>query len=129
MKEIDCSKCTWPASCCQEGVSIDLEEAVKILSLGLPGEFFHLDKDKDFPSGYRIDTSFGDNPCSFLAKDGLCSIHKVDYALKPTPCKEFPYAEDDEISSDAEALCILYRKKMSRNQTENPPLQHPQKQV
>jgi len=52
MKEIDCRKCPWPTSCCQEGVSIDLEEAKKILSLGLSGEFFHLAKDKDFPSGY-----------------------------------------------------------------------------
>ena len=111
MDKIDCRKCPWPTSCCQEGVSIDLEEANKILSLGLSGEFFHLAKDKDFPSGYRIDTSYGDNPCTFLAKDGLCSIHKVDYELKPTPCKEFPSDEDGVISSDAKRICVLFRQK------------------
>jgi len=110
MDKIDCRKCLRPTSCCREGVSIDLEEAKKIISLGLPGELFHLEKDKDFPSGYRIDTSFGDNPCTFLTKDGLCSIHKVDYDLKPTPCKEFPIDEDGVISSDAKRMCVLYRQ-------------------
>ena len=110
MDKIDCRKCLRPTSCCREGVSIDLEEAKKIISLGLSGEFFHLEKDKDFPSGYRIDTSYGDNPCTFLTKDGLCSIHKVDYDLKPTPCKEFPIDEDGVISSDAKRMCVLYRQ-------------------
>ena len=117
MKKIDCRKCPQPTSCCQEGVSIDLEEAKKILSLGLSGEFFHLEKekDKDFPSGYRIDTSYGDNPCTFLTKDGLCSIHKVDYNLKPTPCKEFPIDEEGVISSDAKRICVLYRHRNINN--------------
>ena len=117
MKKIDCRKCPQTTSCCQEGVSIDLEEARKILSLGLSGEFFHLEKekDKDFPSGYRIDTSYGDNPCTFLTKDGLCSIHKVDYNLKPTPCKEFPIDEEGVISSDAKRMCVLYRHRNINN--------------
>ena len=110
MKKVDCSKCPWPASCCQGGVSIDLEEAKKILPLRLSGEFFHLERDRDFPSGYRIDTSFGENPCTFLTKDGLCSIHKLNYKFKPTPCKEFPYDEDGEISSDAKTICALYKQ-------------------
>ena len=110
MKKIDCRKCPQPSSCCQEGASIDLGEATEIVSLGLSGEFFQLEKDKDFPSGYRIDTSYGDNPCTFLTKDGLCSIHKVSYELKPTPCKEFPIDKDGTISSDAKTLCILYRE-------------------
>ena len=110
MKKINCRKCPYPASCCQEGVSIDLEEALKILSLGLSGEFFHLEKDKDFPSRYRIDTSYGDNPCTFLSKDGRCSIHAVNYELKPTPCKEFPHAEGGKFSSDAKRICVVYRQ-------------------
>jgi hypothetical protein len=114
MCKIDCHRCSSPQSCCQEGVSIDLGEAVKILSLGLPGEFFHLAKDRDFPSGYRIDTSFGTNPCTFLTKEGLCSIHKIDYALKPTPCKEFPYNEDGSLSSDVTTLCALYKQRTKR---------------
>lgn len=114
MNKIDCRKCSWPASCCQGGSSIDLEEAIKILPLGLQGEFFHLEKDKDFPSGYRIDTSYEDNPCSFLTAEGLCAIHKVGYNLKPANCREFPNNADGTISSDAKILCALYRQNRAK---------------
>ncbi|MBI4982091.1 MAG: hypothetical protein HZC15_02950, partial [Candidatus Omnitrophica bacterium] len=91
-------------------VWVDLEEAKKILSLGLKGDFFHLEEDKDFPSGYRVGTSYEDNGCSFLDPDGLCSIHKVDYGLKPAHCKEFPY-EDGKLSPLADVLCIQAKQK------------------
>jgi len=115
VNKINCYKCPHPAHCCQEGVSIDLEEAKKIIPLKLGGEFFHLEKDKDFPSGYRIDTSLGDQRCTFLTKDGLCSVHNISYDLKPTPCKEFPWDEDGGLSTDVESLCIVHIQRKRKN--------------
>ena len=110
MKKIDCLKCPQRAYCCQESVWVDLKEAGNISSLRLCGGFYHLKKDRGFPSGYKVATSYEDSPCSFLTADGLCSIHKVDYNLKPTYCKEFPY-EDGKISPHAKELCILVKHK------------------
>ncbi len=110
-KHIDCRKCPSQSDCCQTGAWADLEEAKKIASLGLKGEFFQLEKDKDFPSGYRIGTSYEYNACSFLDSDGLCSIHKLDYNLQPGSCKEFPY-ENDVVSPVAHELCTLHKIKM-----------------
>lgn len=108
---IDCLECKTQADCCRLGAWADLEEAKKIASLGLKGEFFQLEKDEDFPSGYRIGTSFEDDPCSFLDPDGLCSIHKIDYGLKPEACKEFPY-ENNKLSSYAGVLCTLFKSRI-----------------
>ena len=110
-KIIDCCECKSQADCCQTGAWVDIEEAKKIASLGLKGEFFQLEKDSDFPSGYRIGTSYNDNPCSFLDPDGLCSIHKADYSLKPGTCKEFPY-ENNKLAPFAGDLCTLYKSKI-----------------
>lgn len=109
MKNINCKKCPQMHHCCQTGAWVDLEEAKKILKLGLKGEFFQLEKDADFPSGYRIGTSYEDEPCTFLDKDGLCSIHKVDYSLKPAHCIEFPY-ENGELSESVQYLCIMHKR-------------------
>jgi hypothetical protein len=111
VKTINCSECRSPSDCCQTGTWVDLEEAKKIASLGLKGEFFQLEKDNDFPSGYCIGTSYGYNPCSFLDPDGLCSIHKVDYNLKPNSCKEFPY-EKNKLSPVVGDLCSLFKPKI-----------------
>ena len=110
MRMIDCLKCKQKNSCCDFGVWVDLEEAKKILSLRLKGDFYHLEKDKDFPSGYRVGTSYEDNHCSFLTPEGLCSIHKVDYNLKPAHCKEFPY-EKGKLSPFADVLCSRVKSK------------------
>jgi len=118
LNKFDCEPCPVKHNCCQEGVWADLEEAKRILSLGLRGEFFHLEKDETFPSGYKVSTCHEDSPCSFLNKDGLCSIHKISYNLKPTYCKQFPY-EDGEVSSDAKYLCILYKEQL-KNKKESP---------
>ena len=88
---INCLECKTQSDCCRFGAWIDLEEAKKIIQRGIKGDFFNLEKDKDFPSGFRIGTSYEDEACSFLDPDGLCSIHKVGYHLKPWTCKEFPY--------------------------------------
>ena len=102
-----CSLCKRMSDCCRTGVWVDLEEAKKILELALAGEFFQLEQDKDFPSGYKISTSPNDDPCTFLDPDGLCSIHKVDYGLKPSACKDFPY-DKGSIAKEAEYLCTVY---------------------
>jgi len=107
---INCDECKTQADCCRTGSWVDLEEAKKIATLGLKGEFFQLEKSKKFPSGYRIGTSYDCNPCTFLDPDGLCSIHKIDYALKPHSCKEFPY-EDGKLAPHVNYLCTLYRNK------------------
>ncbi len=108
---ISCHKCGTQADCCKLGAWIDLEEAKKILTLGLKGDFFHLEEDDVFPSGYKVGTSYEDEPCTFLDSDGLCSVHKVDYAFKPVTCKEFPF-EDGKLSSFAKVLCTTYKAKI-----------------
>lgn len=105
---IDCLKCTNQSDCCRLGAWIDLDEAKKIISLGIKGDFFHLEKDEVFPSGFKVGTSYEDEQCNFLDPDGLCRIHKVDYAFKPVTCKEFPY-EDKKISPIASVLCTLHK--------------------
>ena len=104
-----CHKCRNQSDCCSLGAWIDLEEAKKIVSAGISGEFFHFEKDPAFPSGYKIGTSFEDERCSFLDPDGLCRIHKVSYDLKPVTCKEFPY-EDDQLAPIAYSLCTLLKQ-------------------
>ncbi len=110
-EKIHCHKCKNQSDCCRFGAWIDLEEAKLILSAGIKGDFFHLEIDKSFPSGFKVGTSIEDNPCVFLDPDGLCRIHKHDYALKPVTCKEFPY-ENGRLSSFADVLCTSYKKKI-----------------
>ncbi|MBM3243956.1 MAG: YkgJ family cysteine cluster protein [Candidatus Omnitrophica bacterium] len=112
-KTIYCHKCKTQSDCCQLGAWIDLEEAKRIISAGIKGDFFHLEKDNEFPSGYKVGTSIEDEPCVFLDHDGLCRIHKFDYTLKPVTCKEFPY-EDGCLSSFADVLCTPYKAKIRR---------------
>ena len=113
-ESISCLKCRSQSDCCRLGAWIDLEEAKKIISLGIKGDFFHLEKDKDFPSGYRIGTSYEDNSCSFLDPDGLCLIHKVDYNIKPKTCKDFPY-ENNKLSPFADVLCTPFKSKIKNS--------------
>ena len=110
MQKIDCDKCPRQCTCCETGAWVDLEEAKKILVSGhkFPGMFFEFEKDPAFPSGFRVGTSLGDNPCTFLLPDGLCSIHKVSYDLKPTSCKEFPL-ERGKPSPDIQDLCYFVK--------------------
>lgn len=111
---IKCHKCKTQSDCCKFGAWADLEEAKKIIELGLKGEFFQLEKDEDFASGYKLGTSYDDEPCTFLDPDGLCSIHKISYDLKPLSCKEFPY-EDNELSPYVDILCTLHKSKKKKN--------------
>lgn len=113
MEAIDCAQCRQQHACCGFGVWVDLEEAKKILALGLHGDFFHLEKDEDSPSCYRVGTSYEDNPCSFLSPEGLCAIHRADYKLKPIHCKEFPY-EEGKLSPFADVLCEAVKSKKKK---------------
>lgn len=108
-KNVECRKCKTQNKCCRLGAWVDLEEAKKILSLGIKGgDFFHLERDDSYPCGYKVGTSFEDEPCSFITRGGLCAIHKMDYSLKPVFCKEFPY-ENGKLSSIAKYLCVVVK--------------------
>ena len=117
-KIVKCHECKTQEKCCRLGAWVDLEEAKKILELGIKGgDFFHLEKDDDYPSGYRVGTSVEDEPCTFVTRDGLCAIHKIDYDLKPNHCTEFPY-ENGRLSSIAKYLCVVVkagRKRKARS--------------
>ncbi len=110
---IDCGKCRTQADCCRFGAWVDLEEAKKIASLKLKGVFSHLEPDPDFPSGYRVGTSYENEPCTFLDADGLCSVHRVDLSFKPVSCREFPY-EKEYMSPFVGELCTVYKEKMKK---------------
>lgn len=110
---IDCVECKDQSGCCSFGAWIDLDEAKKILKRGIKGDFFHLEIDKDFPSGYKVGTSIEDEKCVFLDPDGLCRVHKVDYSVKPVTCKEFPY-EDGKIAPIADVLCSVHKAKIKK---------------
>jgi hypothetical protein len=114
-KKIKCDACFSQHECCRIGAWVDLEEAKKIISLRIRGgDFFHLEKDDHFPSGYKVGTSPGDEQCTFITKDGLCAIHKKDYNIKPIHCKEFPY-EKNKLSPIAKYLCVAMKKKKKNN--------------
>ena len=113
-KTVECHECKNQQECCRLGAWVDLEEVKKILALGIKGgDFLHLEKDDSYPSGYKMGTSFEDEPCTFIASDRLCAIHKIDYSLKPTYCKEFPY-EDGKLSSIANYLCLVVKSKRKK---------------
>ena len=112
--KIKCHECKAQHECCQLGAWVDLEEAKKILELKIKGgDFFHLEKDDSFPCGYKVGTSIEDEPCSFLTHNGLCAIHKIDYALKPAHCKEFPY-ENNRLAPIAKYLCRAAKARYKR---------------
>lgn len=105
-KKIDCQKCVHKGfSCCRYGTWVDLEEAKKITELDLFGSFEDIEVDTEYPSGFKIATKIENGACSFLDKDGLCSIHKVNYELKPHYCKEFPL-RDGKFFENAKHLCV-----------------------
>lgn len=114
-RHIKCDECRKPSSCCKSGAWLDLEEAKKILELKIKGgDFFHMEKDDCYPSGYGTSTSIGYARCTFLTRDGLCAIHKIDYSFKPSHCKEFPY-EKGKLSPLTRELCAMVRPKRAKH--------------
>lgn len=105
-----CEDCEMMGSCCRYGTTVGLEEAKKILKLDLLGEFYNLESDISFKSGYSLSTSINGEPCSFLCSDGKCSIHKISYKYKPKYCKQFP-CEDGKLINQSYQLCYKLNKK------------------
>ena len=102
-------KCT--GECCLYGVYMDLNEAKKILSIknklipifdetqtkDISRWFEPPEKDEDFDSGVAIGTEINNHKCTFLDKDGLCTLQKLalqegehKWKYKPEYCILFP---------------------------------------
>ena len=80
-------------SCCQDGVEVDLKEAMKISGLKLPVKkpwFEGLQEDKDVPSGWTMSTVVRDNRCVFQMKNKRCRV----YSVRPKYCKDFPFEQN-----------------------------------
>lgn len=106
-------------TCCSSGVFVDPTEKDVILQhqeeikqqmdeTQVPDEsvwFEHrIEEDLDFPSGYAIGTEVHNNKCTFLRKDGRCSIQLVSgekyndpWKIKPFYCVAFPICVDNGV--------------------------------
>lgn len=104
-------KCKCSGECCLYGVFMDLNEAKQILSAksrlvslfdasqtkDVSKWFENPEKDSDFESGVAIGTEINNHKCTFLDKDGLCSLQKLaeregvhKWKYKPQYCILFP---------------------------------------
>ena len=103
-------KCT--GECCHYGVYADLKEYEQIISIKdelIPSfdetqtknveEWFEpAEKDEDFDSGVAVGTQVVNKKCTFLDKNGLCSLQKYanskgehKWKYKPLYCVLFPF--------------------------------------
>jgi hypothetical protein len=103
--------CNCPGHCCHYGVYIDYKEYETILSIkdkvienmdetqskDISKWFEPPEKDEDFESGIAVGTEIINGKCTFLDKDGLCTLQKIamqegDYKwkYKPIYCILFP---------------------------------------
>lgn len=103
--------CKCGGECCNYGVYTDLKEAEHILSIkdkiitmmdesqstNIADWFEPPEEDEDFESGVAVGTNIINGKCSFLDKNGLCSLQKLSYAEgehkwsnKPIYCVLFP---------------------------------------
>lgn len=103
--------CRCGGECCNYGVFTDLHECEHILSIKNkiiplmddtqsknPEEWFEPpEEDEDFESGVAVGTEIINGKCSFLDKDGLCTLQKLanaeglhKWAHKPIYCVLFP---------------------------------------
>ena len=104
-------KCNCPGECCNYGVYIDYKEYEHILSIkdkviALMDETQNKDtnrwfeppeKDEDFESGIAVGTEVINDKCTFLDKDGLCTLQRLadeegefKWKHKPIYCVLFP---------------------------------------
>ncbi len=102
-------KCT--GECCWYGVYTDSKEAEKIIEIkdkliplfdktqvkDVKKWFEPPEEDEDFDSGIAVGTEVINNKCTFLDKDGLCSLQKLanlegehKWKYKPQYCILFP---------------------------------------
>lgn len=103
--------CRCSGECCNYGVFTDLKEAEHILSMkdeiiplldetqstNTDDWFESPEKDDDFESGIAVGTQIVNNKCSFLDKNGLCTLQKLasleeehKWKYKPLYCYLFP---------------------------------------
>ena len=102
-----CKECKG-GSCCSDGVDVGLMEASRISTLKLNIKkpwFRNLHKDKDFPSGWAVETIVRNGSCLFQKKDKKCTI----YNDRPRYCAEFPF-EDGKVSQAYKFLCCESEK-------------------
>lgn len=103
--------CECNGECCHYGVYTDLKEAEMIIGLqdriiplfdetqskNISDWFEAPEADSDFASGTAVGTNIVNNKCSFLDKDGLCTLQKLavqegkhKWEYKPQYCILFP---------------------------------------
>ncbi len=103
--------CNCKGECCNYGVFTDLKEAEFILSIkdkiiplmdetqstNVKDWFETPEEDEDFESGVAVGTEIINNKCSFLDKNGLCTLQKLailegkhQWDYKPIYCVLFP---------------------------------------
>ncbi len=105
-------KCSCQGECCNYGVFIDFKEYERIISIkdkllnifdetqsrNVKEWFEPPEKDEDFESGIAVGTEIINDKCTFLDKDGLCSLQKLailegehEWKYKPIYCILFPF--------------------------------------
>jgi len=103
--------CNCPGECCYYGVYTDHKEYQHILSIqdkvkenmdetqskDVNGWFEPEEKDDDFASGIAVGTEIINGKCTFLDKNGLCTLQKIamkegehKWKYKPLYCILFP---------------------------------------
>jgi hypothetical protein len=103
--------CNCPGECCYYGVFTDYKEYQTILSIkdkiienmddtqskDVNGWFEQEEKDDDFESGIAVGTEVINGKCTFLDKNGLCTLQKIamlegnyKWKYKPLYCVLFP---------------------------------------
>jgi Fe-S-cluster containining protein len=104
-------QCNCPGECCYYGVYTDRKEYETILSIkdkiianmdetqstNVSKWFEPEEKDEDFESGIAVGTEVINGKCTFLDKNGLCTLQKIamdegefKWKYKPTYCILFP---------------------------------------
>ncbi len=132
-----CSVQNCNATCCQEGVMVDLGERDNILrhadlvkrhmepnQIHDPSMWFDEveEVDRDYPSGTAVGTEVTENGCVFLMRDGRCVLQTAaeqegmpKHALKPFFCFAFPVTieagvltiDDPEFTSRPECCSMV----------------------
>ena len=104
-------RCNCPGECCYYGVFADYKEYETILSIkdkikanmdetqstDVSKWFEPEEQDEDFESGIAVGTEVINGKCTFLDKDGLCTLQKIamdegefKWKYKPLYCVLFP---------------------------------------
>jgi Fe-S-cluster containining protein len=131
--------CKCNGECCYYGVYTDLKEYEKIISIkdeiiplfdetqncNISSWFEPPEKDDDFESGVAVGTEVYKGKCTFLDKDGLCTLQKLanfkgefKWKYKPIYCVLFPFTiYENMLTIDDEHIDRL--KHCNKNSGEN----------